>query len=79
VAWTHIIANALNRPLHVLAEDEVTARGAAILALRAIGLASLADFPPTIAYSIEPIPALVEILRAARERQLELYARTVVG
>jgi gluconokinase len=77
--WAHIIANALNRPLHVTEEAEITARGAAILALRAIRMATLTAYPPAIAYTIDPIPAVADILRAARERQVDLYNRLVVG
>lgn len=78
-AWAHILANALNRPLHVLADEEITARGAAILALRALGQRSLADFQPRVAYTVEPVPDIAETLRAARERQMALYERTVVA
>lgn len=72
-AWAHIIANALNRRLHVLANDEITARGTALLVRRALGQASLHDFQPRIAYTIEPIPTIVEVLRAALDRQRQLY------
>ncbi|MBI5667071.1 MAG: gluconokinase [Chloroflexi bacterium] len=72
-AWAHILANALNRPLYVLENDEITGRGTAILALRAVGGCSLGDFPPEIAYGIEPIREIVETLRAARDRQTALY------
>ncbi len=78
-AWAHMIANALNRPLNITEEAEITARGVAILALHAIGASSLTAYPPTIAYTIEPIPAVVDILRAARERQVDLYYRVVIG
>lgn len=75
-AWAHIIANALNRPLHLTAEPEITARGAALLALRAIGQGTWTT-PPTIAYTIEPIPSVADTLRAARERQTAWYERVV--
>ncbi|GIL14144.1 MAG: sugar kinase [Chloroflexota bacterium] len=76
-AWASIIANALGRPLHLLDESEITARGTAILALRALGRCGLADFPPRFAYTIEPVPAIVDILQAARERQARLYEQTI--
>jgi gluconokinase len=78
-AWAHIIANALNRPLHITEETEITGRGVAILALHALGKASLSAYPPAIAYTIEPIPAVVERLGVARERQLELYRQLILG
>lgn len=74
-AWAQIIADALERPLHIVASSEVTARGAALLAYHAIGLCELGDFPPTMARVVEPRPDAVEILRFARERQVELYER----
>ncbi len=78
-AWAHIIANALNRPLHLLENDEITARGTALLARRALGQASLHDFPPRITTVIEPVPAIVEVLRAARDRQAWLYDRLIAA
>ncbi|MEO8607888.1 MAG: gluconokinase [Chloroflexota bacterium] len=78
-AWAHMIANALNRPLHITEETEITARGVAILALYALGKASLSAYPPAIAYTIEPIPAVAEALQAARERQMALYRTLILG
>ncbi len=77
-AWAQMIADALNRPLHITEETEITARGAAILALNAIGASSLTAHPPTVARVVEPIPAHVEIMRQARERQMALYRKLVV-
>lgn len=76
-AWTQMIASALNRPLARLAEAEITARGAAILALRALGRCSLSDHPPAIAQVIHPIPDQRAALRRALERQVELYQKLV--
>ncbi|MBZ0287594.1 MAG: carbohydrate kinase, partial [Anaerolineae bacterium] len=78
-AWAHMIANALNRPLHITEETEITARGVAILALHALGEAALSAYPPAIAYTIEPIPAVAERLQAARERQVALYRKLILG
>jgi gluconokinase len=72
-AWTQILANAFGRPLHVLAEPEVTARGAAILALRALGVSTLDAHPPSIADTFESQPEHVKALRDARARQIWLY------
>ncbi|MBZ0279148.1 MAG: gluconokinase [Anaerolineae bacterium] len=76
-AWTHIIANALNRPLYITQEAEITARGTAILAYYALGLCNLTDFPPAVTSVVEPIPAVAAALLEARERQLELYDRLI--
>ncbi|MCC6616318.1 MAG: gluconokinase [Anaerolineae bacterium] len=75
--WVQTIANALNRTIHLVAETEITARGTAILALRALGRCSLADHPPAIERIVEPIPAHVTVLRRALERQVELYQKVV--
>lgn len=71
--WASIIANALNRPLQIIQEAEVTARGAAVLAFSAIGLGRLADYPPALSAVIEPVPGIAARLAEARERQQELY------
>jgi gluconokinase len=75
--WAQMIANALNRTLHITAEPELTARGTAILALQATGQGALADYPPQIARTIMPQPEGVAALRAARERQQRLYRRLI--
>jgi gluconokinase len=76
-AWAQMMADALNRPLHITAEEEITARGVAILILRALGLCALDDYPPAIAWTLHPRPAAATALRAARERQADLYRRLI--
>ncbi len=73
--WAQIIANALNRPLHLVAEPEVTARGTAILALRALGRCELSDFSPGFERVVSPRPDHAAIMRQALERQAALYER----
>ncbi|MBZ0274588.1 MAG: carbohydrate kinase, partial [Anaerolineae bacterium] len=73
--WAQIIANALDCPLHLTAEQEITARGVAILALRAAGRISLDAYPPAIRAVVEPQPRAVIALQAARDRQTDLYRR----
>ncbi|MCL4250409.1 MAG: carbohydrate kinase [Anaerolineae bacterium] len=75
--WVQTIANALNRTIHLVAETEITARGTAILALRALGRCSLADHPPAIERIVQPVPEHVAILRGALERQIDLYRKLV--
>ncbi|MBE0690612.1 MAG: carbohydrate kinase, partial [Anaerolineae bacterium] len=75
--WVQTIANALNRTIHLVAETEITARGTAILALRALGRCSLSDYPPAIERIIHPVPEHVTILRQALERQVDLYQKVV--
>lgn len=78
-AWTQIIANALNRPLHITAETEITARGVALLARRALIHSELTDFPPPIVNVVHPNPIHAAILHSARERQVELYQKMVAS
>jgi gluconokinase len=72
-AWSQMVADALAVPLRLVAEDEPTARGAAIMALAALGEAALTDFPPVVEAVITPRPEGVRALRAAAERQAALY------
>jgi gluconokinase len=74
-AWAQMIANALNRPLHLAGESEITARGTAILALAILDKCDLSEYPLRIAETIAPQPAAVEALRAAGTRQETLYHR----
>lgn len=72
-AWAQIIADALNRPLHLLAEPEITARGTALLALHALDGLSLDTHPPQVARVLMPNADAAARLAAARERQTRLY------
>ncbi len=73
-AWAQILADAFNRPLQVLAEPEVTARGVALLAFSIFS----EDAPtpaPRLARLVYPRPASVAVYAAAQQRQMALYAR----
>jgi sugar (pentulose or hexulose) kinase len=72
-----MIANALNCPLHLTSDPEITARGTAILALRAIVKSDLASYPPAIETVIYPRDEHVGRMAAARQRQVDLYNKTV--
>jgi gluconokinase len=72
-----IIADALNHPLKVTAETEITSRGVALLALKAIGVDVSLNEPPEIAYEVQPRREAVAALRAARVRQADLYRKMV--
>ncbi len=72
-AWVQMIANAMNRPLHLLAEAETTGRGTALLMLHALDGLPLAAYPPQISRIIAPQPGAHDILRASAERQRALY------
>ncbi len=73
--WAGIIANAFDAPLQLLAEPEITARGVALMLRRALDGTGLAEPPPRISGFVQPDPAAVSALRAARERQIDLYRR----
>lgn len=72
-AWSQMVADALDTPLYLVAEDEPTARGVAIMALAALDSATLSDFPPAVEAVIMPRPEGVRALQAAAERQAALY------
>jgi len=72
-AWTQVIADSLDRSIHMTDETEVTARGAALLAMNALYGIDLHAFTPDIKRTIEPRPAYVPVMRAALERQTALY------
>ena len=71
--WAQIFADALNSPLHLLAEEEPTARGVALLVRYTIEGFPL-HMPPAIARIVTPRADEVARLRDARERQGRLYA-----
>lgn len=72
-AWAQMIANAMNRPLHLLAESETTGRGAALLLLHALDDLPLDAIPPEISRIIEPQPGAHDILQKSAQRQRDLY------
>lgn len=78
-AWSAILASALDRVVYLTNLQEVTARGIAVLALRARGQMTLAASPPPITTVFEPDALAVRALRAARERQAALYRQMLGG
>lgn len=72
-AWQQMLANALDRPVQIAGEGEITARGTAILALAALDERDLSSFPPSITATVMPVPAGVAAMREAQERQQQLY------
>jgi len=79
LVWTQIITDTLGVPVIATAENEATSRGAALLALHALGLIdSLADLPAQTGAVFTPDPVRHEIYARALERQKKLY-NGVVG
>ena len=70
-----IVADALGVPIGLLSVPEASARGAALLALEALG----APAPPPLALgeTLVPDPGRHEVYRVARERQQRLYDNIV--
>ena len=70
-----IVADALGVPMALTSVPEASARGAALLALEALG----APAPPPLALgqTFAPDPGRHEVYRAARERQQRLYDNVV--
>ena len=73
--WTQMIANAFDSPLQLLAESEITARGVALMLLRSLDGIALTDQAPPISSVVQPDPESVARMKAARERQVDLYQR----
>jgi gluconokinase len=76
-AWLQIMADVLGRPLVASAEKEATSRGAAILALEALGLAK--DLPAALGQIYEPNEAHHTLYQEALQHQVDLYNKLVVG
>lgn len=78
-AWQQIVADVLGRPLMALHETELSARGAAVLTLRALGeIASLAALPPATATIVEPDARRHARHQTAIAEQSTLYQQLVV-
>lgn len=74
-SWCQIIADVLGRPISLTHAEEASSRGAALLALEALGeISTVADAPAIRGATYEPNTAHYERYRDARARQQELYA-----
>jgi len=74
-AWARMMADAFDTPIQLLAEAEITARGVALMMRRSLDGRPLDLDQPEIANVIYPARDRVQLLRRARERQLDLYRR----
>jgi len=76
--WLQIMADVMGRPVAASQVQEASARGAALLALEALGaLDDLSDAPPFIGATFEPDPARHARYREGMERQKTLYEKLV--
>lgn len=72
--WAQMLADVLGRALTISGVRESSSRGAALLALEAIGkIKSIADAPAPLAETYEPDMARHARYRAGQERQQKLY------
>ncbi len=76
-AWMQIVTDVLGRPVIVAAESEVSARGAALLALAALGIAVDEETVAAHAAGFVPNPNNHARYRAAIARQQALYDKIV--
>jgi gluconokinase len=77
-AWMQIFADVLGRTVVASAEPEATSRGAAVLALRALGaVPSIESMPAADGAVYEPDSARHEVYQAAIARQRWLYDRLI--
>ena len=69
-----IVADTLGVPIYPSQDHEASARGAALLALEALGIApDVAQVPPHLGPPIQPDAARHAVYRKGAERQKKLY------
>lgn len=79
-AWMQIVADVLGRPVTASAEEEATSRGAALLALEALGaIPALEDVPAALGATYTPDAERHTTYRAAIARQRRLYEQIIGG
>jgi gluconokinase len=74
-AWAQVIADALNRPLHLLDDSEVTAHGTAFLAEAALRNLSLSALQTDVQTVLQPRPGKARMLQQLLDEQNRLYQR----
>jgi gluconokinase len=78
-AWMQIMSDVLGEPVVTSAVREASSRGAALLALTAMGaISDLGDAPAPLGMTHAPRPENTPIYRAAMQRQQELY-KVLIG
>jgi gluconokinase len=76
--WTQIIADVLGQPIRLSTEREASCRGAALLALEAVGkMENVAGLSPAFDRVFVPDMARHQRYRVARARQQEAYDKLV--
>jgi gluconokinase len=77
--WTRIMADTLGRPITVSGVKEASSRGAALIALEALGGPEIEAVQAPIGETFEPDPERHEIYRKAIDRQRRLYDSVLGG
>jgi gluconokinase len=77
-AWMRIMTDVLGRRVLPSQVKEASARGAALVALEALGeIDAIEDVPAPLGEPLEPDPEAHAIYADALVRQVELYAATI--
>jgi len=77
--WTRIMADTLGRPVTLSGVKEASSRGAALIALEALGGPEIEAAQAPLGETFEPDPERHEIYRKALERQRRLYDAVLGG
>src|SRR5215207_9377023 len=77
--WTRIIADTLGRPVTISGVREASSRGAALIALEALGGPEIEAADVPLGETFEPDPGRHEVYRRALERQRRLYDAVIGG
>ncbi len=77
--WTRIMADTLGKPITVSGVKEASSRGAALIALEALGGPEIETAEVPLGETFEPDPERHEIYRNAIERQRRLYEAVLGG
>ena len=77
--WTRIMADTLGRPVTLSGVKEASSRGAALIALEALGGPEIEDSDAPLGETFEPDPGRHEIYIRALERQRRLYDAVLGG
>jgi gluconokinase len=73
--WVQMICNAIDRPVQLVQEAEPTAHGVALLLAYGVDGIPLSAYLPVSAHQFMPQPENVIRMKAAGERQVNLYRR----
>lgn len=78
--WAQMMSDCLGRPMAISCIRESSARGAALLALEALGaVRNVADVPSFVGHSVEPDAGRGARYREAMRRQEELYKTLIAS